>query len=179
MSSLKEVSQMRLHVMTVSAAAILLLSASNAHSQGHGSFSFHAESIGGPTGEVSMTGGGSYDSATGFLSGGGGFRCLADINSGPLSGCKAGEGVRWHVSQLLRSTGFKCSGDPGEVLKTAVTDNDTVVMMVDFYRQGDGASPSFTAKVFVSAEDEASDLTGVQNVWVQAVGCGDARTNVK
>jgi hypothetical protein len=164
---------------TLSAAVILALQVSSVHSQnGKGSFSFHAASIGGSTGEVSMTGGGAYDPATGFLSGGGGFHCLADINQGPLSGCKAGEGVRWHVARLLPSTGFKCSGAAGEVLKTAVTDDNTVVMMVEFYRQGDGASASFTAKVFVSAVDEAPDLPGVQNVWIQAVGCGDANTNV-
>lgn len=165
---------------TLSAAALLLLPVSNVHSQGgNRSFSFGAVSIGGPTGEVSMTGGGSYDPATGFLSGGGGFRCLANVNGGPLSGLKAGEGVRWHVAQLLASTGFKCSGDAGEGAKTAATDDDTVVMMVEFFRQGDGASPSFTAKVFVSAVDEAPDLPGVQNVWIQAVGCGDANTHVR
>ena len=169
---------MKWHVMTVLAASVLLLQATNAHSQtGNVSFSFHATSIGGPTGEVSMTGGGTYNPVIGSLSGGGGFRCLADINQGPLSGLKAGEGVRWHASELLRSTGFKCSGDASEGLKTAVTDDNTVAMTVEFYRQGDGSKPSFTAKVFVSAVDEGSDLTGVQNVWIQAVGCGEANTH--
>jgi hypothetical protein len=143
------------------------------------SFSFHATSIGGSTGEVSMTGGGSYNPVTGSLSGGGGFRRLTDIHQGPLSGLKAGEGVHWHTAELLRSTGFKCSGDASEGLKTAVTDDNTVAMNVEFYRQGDGSKPSFTAKVFVSAVDEGSDLPGVQNVWIQAVGCGDANTNFR
>ncbi|HEV8537850.1 MAG TPA: hypothetical protein VGR15_02905 [Bacteroidota bacterium] len=159
--------------------AMMLLSGSNAPSRGpRQSFGFNAASIKGfPTGEAFLTGGGAYDPASGFLKTGGGFRCLADINQGPLAGCKAGEGIRWDASELLASTAFKCTGDAGEVSKTAVTDGNTVVMQADFYRQGDGTEESFTAKMFVSAVDEDPDSPGIQNVWIQGVGCGNAIAN--
>jgi hypothetical protein len=32
--------------------------------------------------------------------------------------------------------------------------------------------------VFVSAVDENPDEPGIQNVWIQGVGCADARTKV-
>jgi|SRR5690349_23285646 len=161
----------------VLAASALLAPMSNAHAQGTGhSFSLHSESIGGA---ISMTGGGTYDPQSGLLQGGGAFRCLSDITSGPLAGLRAGEGTHWQASQLLPSSGFKCGGIPGEVLKTAVTDDNTVVMQVAFFRQGDGATPSFTAKVFVSAVDENPEAPGDQTVWIQGVGCDEARTNVR
>ena len=156
------------------AAGVLLASFPTASAQaGQHSFSVHATDIGGA---IFMTGGGSYDPQSGSLRGGGGFRCTSDITAGPLAGLKAGEGTHWDASELLPSSGFKCDGaDP---LKTALTDDDTVVMNVRFFRQGDGATPSFTAKVFVSAVDENPDQPGIQNVWIQNVGCADARTNV-
>jgi hypothetical protein len=138
------------------------------------SFSFHAEDIGG---SVSLTGGGVFNPQSGFLRGGGGFRCTQDINGGPLNGCKAGDGVRWSAEKLLPSSGFKCSAsDP---LKTALTDENTVVLQVNFYRAGDGVTASFTAKMFVSAEDENPDESGVQNIWIQGVGCDEARVNLQ
>jgi len=133
--------------------------------------------------------GGAYDPETGFLKTGGGFRCLQDVLQGPLSvsinsddpgSCLAGKGIRWDaadVSPLLSSFQFKCTGAAGEALKTVVTDGNTIVMTADFYRQGDGNEESFTAKMFVSTEDEAPDLPGTQNVWIQGVGCGDAIVN--
>jgi hypothetical protein len=142
------------------------------------SFGFNVSSVSGfPFGAAFLTGGGAYDPKTGFLKTGGGFRCLADINQGPLNGCKAGQGVRWDAVALQPSTTFKCTIAASEVLKTVVTDNDTVVMIADFYRQGDGTEESFTAKMFVSRVDEAPDLPGIQNVWIQGVGCGDAIAN--
>jgi hypothetical protein len=33
------------------------------------------------------------------------------------------------------------------------------------------------ARELVSEVDEASDLDGTQNVWIQGVGCGDAIAN--
>ena len=33
---------------------------------------------------------------------------------------------------------------------------------------------SFTAFMIVSTEDIAPDITGIQNVWIQGVGCGHA-----
>jgi hypothetical protein len=141
-------------------------------------FGFNAQNISGfPTGAAFLTGGGVYNPSTGFLHTGGGFRCLAAINQGPLSGCEEGQGVRWDSSVLNESTTFKCTGSPSEALKTAVTDNNTVVMTADFYRQGDGNNESFTAKMFVADTDMAPDIPGIQNVWIQGVGCGDAITN--
>jgi hypothetical protein len=138
------------------------------------SFQLRAENIGGA---ISMTGGGTYDAQTGFLQGGGSFRCTRDIAQGPLAGLNAGQGGRWEAAEVLATSGFKCVGpDP---LKTAVTDDDTLVLVVRFYRQGDGANPSFTASVFVSAVDEDPDQPGTQNVWIQQVGCDDANANVR
>lgn len=145
-----------------------------AHASGNQSFAFNAENIGG---SVFLTGGGVFNLQSGFVKGGGGFRCTNDITSGPLAGCKAGEGVRWDIEKLLPSSGFKCSAsDPA---KTAVTDDNTVVMKVAFYRAGDGVNESFTANMFVSAEDENPDEDGIQNIWIQGVGCDDARVNLR
>jgi hypothetical protein len=58
------------------------------------------------------------------------------------------------------------------------TDDDTVVMFADFCRQGDGVDESFTAHMFVSAVDEAPDILGIQNVWIEGVGCGTAIVNL-
>jgi hypothetical protein len=145
------------------------------HADGNNqSFAFHADNIGG---SVSMTGGGVFDLEAGFVKGGGNFLASRDITGGPLNGLKAGEGVRWSAEQVLRSSGFKCSAsDPA---KTALTDDNTVVMQVNFYRQGDGNVASFTAKVFVSAEDENPDEAGIQNIWIQGVGCDEARVNLQ
>ena len=178
-------------ILLAAALALALLPASSAFAEeARQSFGFNAASISGfPTGAVFLTGGGAYDPETGFLKTGGGFRCLQDVLQGPLSvsinsddpgPCLAGEGIRWDaadVTPLLASFQFKCTGATGEVLKRVVTDGDTVVMTADFYRQGDGNEESFTAKMFVSAEDEAPDLPGTQNVWIQGVGCGEAIVN--
>jgi hypothetical protein len=107
----------------------------------------------------------------------GGFRCLADISAGPFAGCLTGQGIRWDTAALLSSTTFKCTGAASEVLKTAHTGDTTVVLMADFYRQGDGVDESFRAQMIVSATDLAPDIAGVQNAWVQGVGCGRAIAN--
>jgi hypothetical protein len=79
---------------------------------------------------------------------------------------------------LLPSTTFKCTGAASELLKTARTGDKTVVLMADFYRQGDGNDESFTAQMIVSeTEDLDPDTPGIQNVWVQGVGCGTAIAN--
>jgi hypothetical protein len=147
------------------------------------SFAFNAKLISGfPTGAAFLTGGGAYNLDREFLKTGGGFRCLEDIKQGPLNGCLAGEGIRWDAkdgaTQLLESFNFKCTGAANEQLKTVVTDDNTVVMFADFYRQGDGVDESFTAHMFVSAVDEAPDLPGIQNVWIEGVGCGTAIVNL-
>ena len=46
--------------------------------------------------------------------------------------------------------------------------------MADFYRAGDGNDESFRAQMIVSATDIADDIQGLQNLWVQGVGCGTA-----
>src|SRR6266568_5774255 len=142
-------------------------------------FGFNAELISGfPDGRAAeLTGGGSYDLATNLVKSAGGFRCLADITGGPFSGCLAGEGVRWDTVDVLPSTAFKCTGDVAEVGKTATTSDTTVVLVADFYRQGDGDIESFTAKMFVSKFDLAPDIPGMQNVWIQGIGCSAATTN--
>jgi len=133
-----------------------------------------------PPGVVFLTGGGSYDAATASntvphitrVNAGGGFRCIDDIAQPPLLGCKAGEGVRWDTRQLLVSTGFKCSAT--DTPKPAFTGSDTVVLLADFYRAGNGNEESFTAPMIVSSTDLAPGIPGEQNVWIKGVGCGTA-----
>jgi hypothetical protein len=172
---------MRAQVLLLSAATLLLLPASNARSdQAIRLVAFHVDQINGsPTGNLSMTGGGILDPAAGLVKLGGGFRCLSDVNQGPLAGLKAGEGTHWRATQILPSTVFKCTGNASEALKTAVTDANTVVFLAEFFRAGDGATPSFTARVFVSSTDSSPDILGNQNVWVQGVGCGDGRVTLR
>jgi hypothetical protein len=149
-----------------------------AASNGHSAFGFNARDIAGfPTGAVTLTGGGSFDATTGFVHSAGGFRCTTTVNQGPLSGCLTGQGVRWDTASLLPSTSFKCTGTAGEALKLATTDGDTAVLSADFYRAGDGNDESFTANMIVAGHDIAPDLPGVQNVWVQGVGCATANVN--
>ncbi len=136
---------------------------------------FNARGISGfPTGAVTLTGGGAFDVSTGFIHSGGGFRCTSEVDQGPLAGCLTGQGVRWDTASLLSSTNFKCSTSASEALKTATTDDDTVVLRADFYRAGDANDESFIANMIVSATDLAPDVLGVQNVWVQGVGCATA-----
>jgi hypothetical protein len=89
----------------------------------------------------------------------------------------AGEGVRWDTVDLRRSTTFKCTGAAAEQEPPAVTDENTVGLDADFYRAGDGNDESFTAQMIVSADDIAPDIPGIQNVWIQGVGCASAIAN--
>ena len=146
---------------------------------GHG-FGFNGTASGFPTGVVSLTGGGSYDVATASntipsdtrVVSSGGFSCVAAVAQGPLAGCLAGEGVRWDTVQLLASAPFKCSVP--DAVKTAVTNDRTVVLIADFYRAGDGNDESFTGQMIVSEDDLAPLIPGEQHLWIQGVGCGDA-----
>lgn len=147
-------------------------------------FGFNGTVSGFPTGTVFLTGGGAYNRDVDFVNAAGGFRCLEAVLQGPLSTsinpsdpgqCLSGEGVRWDTAALLTSTTFKCTGAAGEALKTAVTTDTTVVLHADFYRAGDGNEESFTANMIVSDGDIAPDILGVQNLWVQGVGCGTAQ----
>jgi hypothetical protein len=158
------------------AAAVLLVSASASAAGGNVGFGFNARDISGfPTGAATLTGGGAYNPTTGFVKSAGGFRCTSDVHQPPLDGCLAGEGVRWDTVELLGGTNFKCGTD---VPKPITTDANTVVLLADFYRAGDGNDESFTAQMIVSADDIApADVPGVQNVWIQGVGCASAIAN--
>lgn len=138
---------------------------------------------GAPTGEVRLTGGGSFDPSTAsnvvptpttaVLSGS--FKCIDRVAQGPLAGCETGQGVRWDTAQLLESTPFRCTAN--DAPKTARTDAHTAVLRADFYREGDGNEHSFTAAMFVADRDLADDVDGVQNLWIAGVGCGTAIVN--
>src|SRR6266702_6981175 len=162
-------------VPAVLAAAVLLIAATASAAPGNVGFGFNARDISGfPTGAVTLTGGGAYNPVSGFVHSAGGFRCTSDVGQGPLTGCLAGEGVRWDTVDLRRSTSFKCTGAAAEALKPVSTDENTVGLDADFYRAGDGNDESFTAQMIVSAEDLAPDILGVQNVWIRGVGCAPA-----
>jgi hypothetical protein len=165
-------------VSAVLAAAVLLITATASAAPGNVGFGFNAREISGfPTGSTTLTGGGAYNPVSGFVNSAGGFRCTSDVGQGPLAGCLAGEGVRWDTVELRRSTTFKCTGAAAELLKTATTDDNTVVLLADFYRAGDGNDESFTAQMIVSADDIAPDIAGIQNVWIQGVGCATGIVN--
>jgi hypothetical protein len=165
----------RLGLLAVVALALMVVVPTAAQAAANTGFGFNARDIRGfPTGVASLTGGGAFDASSGFVHSAGGFSCLEDVLQGPLSGCLAGEGVRWDTVELLPSTTFKCTGAAGEMLKTATTDDTTVVLQADFYRAGDGIDESFTGQMIVSSGDIAPDLGGTQNVWIQGVGCGTA-----
>ena len=152
--------------------------ASSASAAGNEAFGFNAPVVSGFSGgrSVEVTGGGAYNLPD-FVHSGGGFRYLSDISAGPLNGCLAGEGVRWDTARLLSSTMFKCTGAADEALKTAETGDKTVVLSADFYRQGDGNNESFTAQMIISDTDLDPVASGIQNVWLQGIGCGSAIAN--
>jgi len=150
---------------------------------GRSGFGFNGSVKGFPTGEVRLTGGGSFDPATASnvvptptsVASAGGFDCTLAIAQGPLTGCARGEGVRWDTAQLLESNTFKCTAS--EVARPATTDDHTAVLLADFYRAGDGDEQSFTAQMIVTEGDLDEGIPGVQNLWVQGVGCGTAIVN--
>jgi hypothetical protein len=157
-------------------AAIALLNAMPVAATGGSiAYGFDAPLIEGfPTGAAALSGGGAFNLQTGSVDTAGGFRCLADVAQGPLAGCLAGQGIRWDTADLLASTTFKCTGAAEEALKVAESNPTTAVILADLYRAGDGTDESFTARMIVSQGDIAPDLPGVQNVWLQGVGCGAA-----
>jgi hypothetical protein len=165
-------------LFAVAAMTLAFAASALAASKAQTGFGFNARDISGfPTGSATLTGGGAYNPVSGFVHSAGGFRCTSDVGQGPLKGCLAGEGVRWDTANLRRSTSFKCTGAAPEPLKTATTDENTVVLLADFYRAGDGNDESFTAQMIVSADDIAPDILGIQNVWIQGVGCASAIAN--
>jgi hypothetical protein len=151
---------------------------SPASAAGNEAFSFNAPVVSGFPGgrSVEITGGGAY-SLPDFVHAGGSFGCLSDISAGRFDGCLAGQGVRWDTAMVLPSTTFRCTGAVGETLKAAETGDKTVVLLADFYRQGDGNDESFTAQMIVSETDLDPVAPGVQNIWIQQVGCGTGITN--
>ena len=162
-------------IVVALAAIAASMAAPVAATSGKTAFGFNASPINGfPTGSVALSGGGEYDPVTGVGHGSGGFSCLEDVLQSKLNGCLAGEGVRWDTANLVRTTTFKCTGAPTEALKPAATGPTMVIIQADFYRAGDANDESFTAQIIVSRDDLDADLPGVQNVWVQGVGCGSA-----
>ncbi|MGE5175792.1 MAG: hypothetical protein ACM3JJ_05390 [Hyphomicrobiales bacterium] len=165
-----------------SLATLLLLSpVSIARSQGTiRSFAFETAYVEGAAGvELVLSGGGEFDRAWGYVRAGGGFRCMHDIGHGPLAGCRAGEGLRWEATEILPAGGVVTSaasgsGSRGEGLRAVRTDDETVVMRARFYRRGDGSHAAYAATMIVSARDVDPARPGVQNVWVEGVGSGDA-----
>ena len=159
-------------------SVVLLLPASAGAASSNVGFGFNARGISGISGAVTLTGGGAYNPATAgtpdqFVHSGGGFRCTADVGGiGLLSGCLAGQGVRWDTAGLLASTMFKCTA--AEAPKPLATSDNTVVLAADFYRAGDGNDESFNANMIVSNQDIDLDTQFVQNVWIQGVGCAPA-----
>ena len=152
-----------------------------AQARGHIGFGFNGTVSGFPTGKVFLTGGGAYETDSGFVHAGGGFTCIKAVLQGPLSisintndpgPCLDNEGIRWDTAALLDRTTFKCTGSASD--ETAVTSDTTAVLQADFYRTGDGNDESFTAKMIVSSHDISSNFPGV-NLWVQGVGCGVAQ----
>jgi hypothetical protein len=161
-------------VLGASAASASPPAASPASSRG--GFAFNARDVrGAPAGAISFAGGGAFDGAGTFAHGGGAFTCTGSVGQGPLVGCMAGQGVRWHTDTALTSTGFRCASDAP---KTGTAADDTAVFRATFFRAGDGNVPSFTANVIVAGHDIAPDLDGVQNVWIQGVGCADAAVHL-
>ena len=165
------------------AAGVAQASAAKGAAGSRTGFGFNGTVSGFPTGAVFLTGGGSFAAATASnvvpsetdVKSGGGFRCETSVAQGPLSGCAAGEGVRWDTAQLLASTRFRCTG--ADAAKDAATGAGTVVLLADFYRAGDGIDESFTAQMIVSDSDLAPDIAGNQTLWIQGVGCGSAIVN--
>jgi hypothetical protein len=178
-------------VVTLAATVLVLGGPAGAASSSRVGVGFNAPSVAGFPGDFSggkvfLTGGGDYDPKSAsnadpesaFVHSSGGFRCLEDVKQGPLKDCLQGQGIRWDTDGLLESTRFKCTGAASEAAKTAVTDEHTAVLLSDFYRAGDGNDASFKGvQVIVSDLDLAPEIDGVQNVWIQQVGCGTANVN--
>jgi hypothetical protein len=70
---------------------------------------------------------------------------------------------------------FKCTA--AETARPANTDEHRVVLQADFYRAGNGNHESFTAQMIVSDTDLDDQIPGIQTLWVQGVGCGEATVN--
>ena len=169
---------LRIAAMVAIGVGLTLGLVSPTSATGRESFSFNAPVISGFPGgrSIELTGGGAYILPD-FVHAGGSFGCTSDISAGLFSGCQTGQGVRWDTDTVLTSTTFKCTGAATEALKAAETGDKTVVLLSDFYRAGDGNDESFTAQMIVSDTDLDPVADGVQNIWIQQVGCGTANVN--
>ena len=162
-----------LAVSAIGVLAVLAGATSASAAVTHTTFAFVSPHIAGaPTGSVAMVGSGNYDTPTGPLHANGFFQCTASVaqGQGPLAGCLKGQGVFWNSTTLNPTQRFVCRTDAP---KTVTTDDKTVAFNANFFRAGD-VTPSFRANVIVSAHDIAPDVQGVQNTWIQGVGCGSA-----
>ena len=145
----------------------LALTASTAHAAGNHSVHVNADRIGD---SIELKGVGAFDGVSATLNGK--FHVTRDIPAGPLGGLRAGDSGHWKATQVLVTSGFKCAGP--DAVKDVTTGDDTIVFQADFFRQGDGDRASFSAKVFISAQDQDPETAGIQNVWIQGVGCDQA-----
>ncbi len=162
-------------VVFVFAMVCVLTFTISAAAQAKNAFGFNAPNIAGfPTGVVELTGGGAYDLANNFVQSGGGFRCIRTVDQAPLTGCLEGQGIRWDTVAILSSLKFKCTA--ADVAQTATTSDNTVVLLADFYRQGDGNEESFPNVPMIVSAVDLPGHSG-KNVWIQGVGCGSAVVN--
>ena len=170
---------MRRTVLALVAAvfAVLLGSSATFASADNTHFNFMAPNISGASGAVFMTGGGTFNATSGVIHTDGGFRCTSTVSGGPLAGCLARQGGHWEAANALRSTPFKCTATDPAGVKTATISPDTAVLRANFFQDGEGHQVSFTANVIVSTNDIAPDVPGIQNAWIQGVGCGSARVH--
>lgn len=137
------------------------------------SLSIRSANVGSPpSGELTLTGGGSFDSRSGLLQVRGGLRCTRDVAQGPLAGCRAGDDVRWEGANIIPT--LTPTGTEAGPEQTAVTDASTLVMQAEFFRRGAGAAAAHRAKVIVSSADLDPGQPEVQNVWIEGVGYGSA-----
>ena len=141
-------------------------------------FDFHAPNLTGGSGSLTFNGAGDFNAISGVLDAHGHFKCTSTVSSGPLGGCTSNQGGHWESTLALRSTPFKCTATDPAGVKTATIADDTAVLQAQFFRAGDGPTASFTANVIVSEHDIAPDIAGVQNVWVQGVGCATAKVHL-
>ena len=139
-------------------------------------FGFNARAIaGGGTGAVDLTGGGAFNATTGFVHSGGGFSCTTTVSQGPLAGCLTGQGVRWDTASSPSRHHVQVHGERSAPARDH--SNRHRRARADFYRAGDGNDESFNANMIVTTHDLDRDLPGIQNVWVQGVGCATAITH--
>jgi hypothetical protein len=164
---------MKLRTLTLAATAVAALASAALAQRSAHSFTFDDT----PVGRMTLAGHGQFDAASGFARAIGRFVVTEDITAGPLAGLRVGDAGHWRAIELLPSADFKCAGP--EPLKTAFSDDDTAVLKVEFRRQGGGPPETLVANVFVSRLDLNPDAPGVQNVWIQAVGCGEAISNLQ